>query len=152
MNNHYTSSPQWGKALSLALKFMQSLVPTEPNTTTALQFLSIAHKNLTHQKLHMPHLVILKLQLLCPTNGRACVGFAAYFNKISSVLNFRLFSGIVLLISKDTCMVPAGFTLAEHSCHGTVPWWYYANQFFMPTSENYLIQYMLPILAYVRPL
>ena len=55
------------------------------------------------------------------------VSFAAYFNKITSVLNFRLFSGIVLLISKDTCMVPAGFTLAEHSYHGTVPWQYYAN-------------------------
>ena len=50
------------------------------------------------------------------------VSFAAYFNKITSVLNFTLFSGIVLLIAKDTCMVPAGFTLAKHSCHGTVPW------------------------------
>ena len=42
-------------------------------------------------------------------------------------MNFRLFSGIVLPISKDTCMVPAGFILAKHSCHGTVPWQYYAN-------------------------
>ena len=50
------------------------------------------------------------------------VSFAAYFNKKTSILNFRLFSGIVLLIAKDTCMVPVGFTLADHSCHGTVPW------------------------------
>ena len=50
------------------------------------------------------------------------VSFAAYFDKITSVPNFRLFSGIVLLIAKDTCIVPAGYTLAEHSCYGTVPW------------------------------
>ena len=50
------------------------------------------------------------------------VSFAAYFNKITSILNFKLFLGIVLLIEKDTCMVPTGFTLAKHSCHSTVPW------------------------------
>ena len=52
----------------------------------------------------------------------AAVSFAACFNKITSVMNFRLFSGIVLLTAQDTCMVPAGFTLTEHSCHSTVPW------------------------------
>ena len=50
------------------------------------------------------------------------LSFASHFNKITSVLVFRLFSGIVLLITKDTCMVPAGFTLAKHSCYRTVPW------------------------------
>ena len=50
------------------------------------------------------------------------VSFAAYFNKISSVLNFRLFSGICLLSAKDNCIVPSGFTLAWHRCHGPAPW------------------------------
>ena len=50
------------------------------------------------------------------------VSFAVYFHKITSVPNYILYSGIVLLITKNTCMVSAGFTLAEHSCHGTVPW------------------------------
>ena len=57
--------------------------------------------------------------------SRVCIYiiiFAAYFNKITSVLNFRLFSGIVLLTAKDTCMVPEGFTLAKHNCYGIVPW------------------------------
>ena len=49
------------------------------------------------------------------------VSFAAYLNKKDSVLNFILFSGIVLLFSKNTCMITAGFTLAEHNCHGIVP-------------------------------
>ena len=50
------------------------------------------------------------------------VCFAAYFNKVTSVLNFRLFSGIVLISAKYTYMVPAGFILVKHSCHGSVPW------------------------------
>ena len=36
-------------------------------------------------------------------------------------MNFILFSGIVLLFSKNTYMIPAGDTLAKHNCHGIVP-------------------------------
>ena len=36
-------------------------------------------------------------------------------------MNFILFSGIVLLFSKNICMIPAGFTLAKHNCHDIVP-------------------------------
>ena len=50
------------------------------------------------------------------------VSFAEYFNRLTSVPSFILFSGIILLIAKDTCMIPAGFTVAKHSCYGTVPW------------------------------